>query len=308
MNSIKIKRILIPLDFLSAGQLALEQGAYMAKLFNAQLYLVNVIEINEFVYTGYESAFALPIDSEKIENSAKTNLEGYITRIKNHYGINPISIVKRGKVVSEITELAEELNIDIIIMGTHGASGFKEFFIGSNAHKIINNSTCPVITFQEHTKSLGFKNIVLPIDNSLHSRQKVVYAVAIAKHYNSFVHILGLMLQDFDEFSDENVEKNKFMIKIKSVEKVLAKSKIKFSTEIRLGNNTANEALKFSKEVGADLIMIMTDHESHLNAPILNPFAKQIINHSQIPVMSINPTSGSYEVSDFMGSNNAFEY
>lgn len=307
MKTIQIKKILIPLDFLSAGQLALEHGAYMAKLFNAQLYLFHVIEINEFVYAGYESALVIPPDDTKVEDSIKKNLEESAAVIRSKYGVHVIPVVKRGKVAMELAEFALEFKIDLIVMGTHGASGFREYFIGSNAHKIITNAPCPVLTLQAHTPNIGFKNMVVPIDNSLHSRQKVDYVVKLASKYGSFVHVLGLMLQEEEGFVDHEKEEKKFMIKIESVEKLLTHAKIKFDTKILYGNNIAVEALRYSEEINADLIFIMADHESHLNIPVLSAFAKQIINHSQIPVMSIKPIRGNYEVSDFK-ADNPFEY
>ena len=95
-------------------------------------------------------------------------------------------------------------------MGTHGANGIGEFFIGSNAHKTVTLAPCPVITVQGNSKKLGFRKIILPIDDSIHSRQKVNYAITIAKKYAAKIDILGLIEKG------EGTDKNKFEIKIKS--------------------------------------------------------------------------------------------
>ena len=74
---------------------------------------------------------------------------------------------------------------------------------------------CPVITIQQHAKKLGFTNIVMPIDNSLHSRQKVDHVIRLASIYKANVHILGLLN------SDEEIDKQKFNIKLESAENAL---------------------------------------------------------------------------------------
>ncbi len=168
-------------------------------------------------------------------------------------------------------------------MGTHGAHGFEEYFIGSNAHKVVNHAQCPVITIQQQAKKIGFSNIVMPIDNSLYSRQKVDYVIRLAHLYDSRVHILGL-INDGDE-----IDEKKFAIKLDSVENALKRTGLRYVRTLIKGSNIAEEAMKYSDKVKADLIVIMTDHESHLKGALLGTLAKQIVNHSKIPVMSIRP-------------------
>ncbi len=172
----------------------------------------------------------------------------------------------------------------MIIMGTHGAKGFEEIIIGSNAHKVVNYSPCPVITIQETAKNVGFTNIVMPIDNSEHSRQKVDYVIEVAKRYGSKIHILGLL----ETLAEE--EERKFNIKLDAVEHVIKQTELPYVRKFVTGHNVAVEAMKYSDEVNADLLVIMTDHdESSLSGPFLGPLAKQVVNHSKIPVMSIHP-------------------
>ncbi len=292
MKKTEIKRILIPLDFSATAQLALEQGAFMASLLKADLYLLHIVEAMEFVYTLYDPITVMSIDTSEIEKSAKRNLDNQAEKIKKTYGIHVITLVGRGRVVAELNEIAIDHKIDLIVMGTHGTKGFQEFFLGSNAHKIITLSPCPIITFQSEQKKLGFRNIILPIDNSLHSRQKVDYVIEIATHYGAFVHLLGLVN------TDEDIDENKFMIKIESVQSALENAKIEYDRKIVHGKNLAIEAIKYSNEVKADLIVTMTDHESDLTGMFLGAFAKQIVNHSRIPVMSIKPIEAHYETLD----------
>lgn len=293
MKKLAITRILIPMDFSETGYLALEHGVFMASLLKAELYLLHVMELFEYPYTIYDPLLVIPSDDEFQRNINKSMNE-QAQKIRTQHGLNVIPMVSRGRVVTEIVETAKNKKIDLIVMGTHGAKGFEEFFIGSNAHRTVTISPCPVITIQSQALKKGFTNIVAPIDNSLHSRQKMNYVIELAKHYGALVHVLGLMQEDDNEKT--------FILKIESVEDALKKADIAYERKIVRGSNIAVETMNYANEIEADLIVTMTEHESHLNGIFLGAFAKQIINHSKVPVMSIRPIEGPYE-SMPVGSN-----
>ena len=286
MKTNKISRILVPTDFSETGKLAVEHAAYMAQLYNAELFLVHLIEVPVLLPNVYEASVMMH-DIDDVEKTVSEQIEAMSLKIMNKYDIKVKSIVETGYVASGISEIAKNMKCDIIVMGTHGASGFEEYFIGSNAQKTINQAPCPVITIQTHATQKGFRNIVMPIDNTDHSRQKVDHVIDLASKYISVVHILGLLNIDEDE--------NKFNIKLDAIEKAIKKAGLPYERKIVKGRNIAIEAMKYSEAVKADLIVIMTDHESHLNEMLMGALAKQIVNHSLIPVMSIRPVEGNYE-------------
>lgn len=276
-----IKNILIPTDFSETADLAVAHGAYMAHLFSAKIFLLHSVETT--MYAGGPGEPVLVQEAERMYNLGVEQLARLTKEIKTKYDVEISAITVSGKPAAGISEAVKDNNIDIIVMGTHGASGFEEFFIGSNAHKVVNLATCPVISIRLTTKTIGFNNIVLPISNDMHSRQKVNNAIELASKYNSTVHVLGLQ-----ETNDKTDEK-KFEIKLESVEHMLKKANVKYTKKLVKGHNPAIEAMKFSEEAGGDLIVIMTDHESDLTGMFLGTVAKQIVNHSKIPVLSIRP-------------------
>ena len=171
-------------------------------------------------------------------------------------------------------------------MGTHGVSGFVELFLGSNTYKVTTLSHCPVLSVQVHAKKLGFENIILPIDNSAHSRQKVHHAVVLANHFGSTIHIVGLI--------DSGLEtlQHQLESKVKQVADFLNQSKIANTTKIISGNNQAKLTLEYATEVNADLIIIMGDQEENLMGRLMGAYAQQIVNHSKIPTLTIPPEFG----------------
>lgn len=277
-----IKRILVPTDFSETGMLALDHAVFMARLLKAHLYLLHVIEALEYTYSIYEPEVAVS-DTEGVHDIIQEKLERLADHISKTNGINVSTVVGSGRPASGIADAVADNNIDMIIMGTHGAKGFEEYFIGSNAHKVVTMAPCPVITVQQHATKMGFSNIVMPIDNSLYSRQKVDYVIKLARLYDSKVHILGLLN------SDEEIDEKKFNIKLDSVENVLKKTDLRYMRKVVKGKNVAEEAIRYSEKEKADLLVIMTDHESTLKGAFLGSLAKQIVNHSRIPVLSIRP-------------------
>ncbi len=295
----EIKKILVPTDFSETGLLALEHASFLARLVKAELIILHVLPLNEY-------HFEIPEPVMRIENHDEINkiVEQKLAEVANdtrtNYSIMPRTMSTRGKIANEVMQIAQDEKVDLIVMGTHGASGFEELLIGSNAHKVVTLAPCPVITVQTHAKKLGFTNIVLPIDRSLHSREKVAYAIDLANIYQSKVHILGLL----DEVEEGGFDK--LQIVLDQVQHALEKAEVIFERHTVKGSHLAAEALKYGKSVDADLIIIMTDHESALTGLFMGPLAKQIVNHSRIPVLSLKPHYGSFEALDLSGSYSAF--
>lgn len=290
-----IKRILIPTDFSETAQLAIEHGTYMAHLFKAKIFLLHSITTPVYSMMTEESDVLIE-SGVRHEVDQEQKLHKVADELVKKYNVDMTPIVINASPAKGIAEAAKENKIDIIIMGTHGVSGFDEFFAGSNTHKVVNLAPCPVISVQASSKWVGFSNIVLPIDNDLHSRQKINNAIELAKVYKSTVHILGLL-----EIDAEDMEEKRLEIKLDSLEDKLNHAGIPFSRKLIRGHNLAVEAMNHSAEVKGDLIVIMTGHESDMTGMFMGAFAEQIVNHSKIPVMSIKPEETTIEVFDPTG-------
>jgi nucleotide-binding universal stress UspA family protein len=287
MKTLKINRILIPVDFSETGLLALEHGVFMARIFKADLFLLHVIETVEFAFNS--DPMVLVSNDEEERKMVSKSLMILRDKIMSTDNIDITTLISRGRVVSSIIDAAADNHIDLIVMGTHGAKGFKEYFMGSNAHKTVKMAPCPVITVQTHAQHLGFNTIVLPIDNSFHSREKVDLVVELAVKYAAKIHILGLINVN------EDIDESKFKMKIDIVEYAVKNAGLPYVRKIIKGGNLAVEAMSYSNSIKADLIAVMTDEESSLNDPLIGLFSKQIVNHSKIPVMSIKPLEPHYE-------------
>jgi len=140
-----------------------------------------------------------------------------------------------------------------------------------------------VLTVQKHATRKGFNNIILPMDDSNISRQKVKYAVELAKHYGSVIHIVALMTDK------ETRTRKTFDLIIKQVNEFLESKGIPKKNKTLYGDNIAKMTMKYANDMDADLIIIMSEQEENLTGYIMGPYAQQVVNHSNIPVLSITP-------------------
>lgn len=289
-----IERILIPTDFSETADLAVAHGAYMAHLFNAKILLLHSIQYPIYAPMPEEPSFMEPaipleLDEEKMEQQ----LSQAADEIVKKYKVELTTLTLNGRPASAIVQAAKENNIDLILMGTHGASGFDEYFIGSNTHRVVTTADCPVISVQKFAKKTGFSNMVLPIDSEVHSRQKVNNAIEMATAYKATVHILGLLEED-----EEEADERKLVLKLDTVKEALNHAQVPFTYKLQRGKNPAAEAMNYSTQVNGDLILVMRGHESTVGRAFLGTFAEQLVNHSKIPVMTIKPEDTTIEVFD----------
>jgi nucleotide-binding universal stress UspA family protein len=192
--------------------------------------------------------------------------------------------IRTGKVYKEITDEAKENKAMLVVTGTHGASVFVEFWIGSNANRIVSLSPCPVLTIRGGIDvSRPLSRIVLPIDSTTETRQKATFTGYLAKKHNAQIHILSLystkakaIRRNVDAYAEQ-------------VAKYFEEEGIKFLITSKEADNISDGMIEYAKSVDANLISIMTQQESTTANLWMGPYAQQTINRSPIPVLCIHP-------------------
>jgi nucleotide-binding universal stress UspA family protein len=146
---IQIKRILVPTDFSESAQHALTYGVSFAREYKAELILVHVVES---LTVGYASdLFPVPMAEvfDEISGYAKTEIAKLAAAIRPKE-IAVREMVLQGKPSAEITRIAKEESVDIIVLGTHGKGMLDQALFGSTAERVIRKAPCPVLTCQLH--------------------------------------------------------------------------------------------------------------------------------------------------------------
>ncbi|MFT6845281.1 MAG: nucleotide-binding universal stress UspA family protein [Flavobacteriales bacterium] len=263
------KSLLVLTDFTTVSENALNHALHMANVIGTQIWLLHVVS------------------NEKKTEQASAKLSEMIDAAhQKHPNITILPVVKEGSLFDVVGETAKELHCSLIFMGTHGLKGIQKLR-GSNALKVVTNSPVPFIVVQEKQPlTFGYKNIVLPLDLSKETKQKLSLVSKIAQYFNSKVHIITP--KEKDEFLKNQLNRN-----LKFAAKFLHERRIEFTSTISKegASKIAKEAIKLAETVDADLIAIMNLQENSLMGILGSTFEQAIItNELQIPVICINPT------------------
>lgn len=257
--------ILVPVDFSDIALSAVEHAVLMAKKYNNEITLLHIED-----------------DTAKAESS----LEQMANELSTEHGIRVNTLFKTGKVHQVIAQVADVGNYDSIVMGSNGASGIQRI-MGSNASKVISLVKIPVIVIKEQQKSESYGTIVMPIDLTIESKQKVQWAKHIAKKYNSVVHVI--YEEEQDEYFQRNIKAN-----INQVADILEGAGIEYHLK-KLDDKTYpgklyKDTLQYAEQIDADLILIMTQLESNFFDFGFGSHAQYIVNKAKTAVMVIQPS------------------
>ena len=277
-----MKRILVAIDFSGDSINALEHAIIVANAMQTHLRLVFVSKRGEFAqpFNFHEESYQ---DLKSVEDYFTYIFNKYGERYKVENGVFDFK-VRKGKVYVEINSLSLEDDTFLIIMGTHGISGFEELMLGSNAFRVVTKAQCPVITIRNGFSSSHISRIVLPLDVSNQTRQKVPFVTEIATAFNTEVHVLGVRETDGKEVISRITQY------VDQVYDFLVSKNIKVVKEEIKGSNITKITIEYAKSIDADLISIMTDQTESPENIWLGPYAQQMVNHSPIPVLSIHTT------------------
>jgi nucleotide-binding universal stress UspA family protein len=268
-----MKTIIVPMDFSDESLNGLNLALMLANKTGANIQLVHVIGKNSGDH--YEQM-------EKENQLAKSKFEEILQNYKEKISLNyTLSYtIKEGKIFKEIADLADKYEDTLTVLSTHGTSGFEELFIGGNAYKITSHSRNPVITVRRSKLSSNIDRIVLPLDITFQTREKVPYTVELAKVFGSKIHLLTIRLSNL-----KSIEK-KLHQYAGQMASYLDTHQIPYRVEHLHGSNLTDLTLDYSRSVDADLISIMTEQEKSASNLLLGNYAHQFINKAFIPILS----------------------
>lgn len=279
MSTFNVRKILVPIDFSKTSLMALDYATSMAKLYKASVILLHVFE--DFVYNvDLPLSLASLKEIEGYHEAIENKLADIADKARRDYSIRVSHMRMSGKPRTAIISTANSEDVDIIIMGTHGVSGLERIFLGSNTYRVISEVECPVLAVQTPIGPRGFNRILIPIDNSHHSHEKVKYAVDVALKYDANIIVSGLLTENDIPYT--------FDFKINQIKEYLISLNIPFETEIVLTEDYLTTTLEQIKKHKANLIIILS--EDSLLSPIISTYSQQVINQSKIAVMCIKPT------------------
>ncbi len=274
--------IVIPIDFGEQSLIALGQSYNLARLTNSDITLLHVID--EDILKPFPDNVSTKNNYEDhLRSNVEKRLTELATKVHSETGINVKTIFRTGKIYEEIVEAAREQNAELIIMGTMGKVGFKKRIIGSNASRVVRESDCPVITIKGKKHREGIRHILLPLDLTKETKEKVDKAIKLAQLYGSIIHVISIVESE-DEFL-----MNKLTRQMNQVVAFIEDAGVGCTSEFSRNDDVADGIIEAAKQREADLIMIMTQQEVGFKDLFISSAAQEIINKSEIPVLSIRP-------------------
>lgn len=273
-----MKKIVVALDFSSGSIHALKYAINIANVTQSDILMIWVDKT-----ASPDSVYATSVESYRGEviRRFRDLIDEYqplLTGGKLEYKL------RKGKIYAEIVNTAKTKKADIIISGSHGVSGFEEYWIGSNANRMVGHAHCPVITVRNgfEIKEGGIKRIVVPIDQSNHTLIKVPFTAKLARLFGAEVHIVVIFstnLKTMHKRVENFAEKAR---------KYFDNDDVTYSEERIQTQNSTKGAIDYAKKVDADMISIMTEQDERKDSGLLGPCAQQMVNHSPIPVLSVH--------------------
>lgn len=273
-----IKDILVPTDFSKCSVSAVKVAAQLAKKLDATIHLLHVIETPVVAYdagmVNFESLPQAMFMKELADDNMKSLLnEGFLQ------GVSVESKIEYDAIYTRINHYVAKHNIQLIVMGSHGAKGFNEIVLGSNAERVVRYSSCPVLTIKQDDANFDVKNIVVASDFNSEADEMFKGFKQFTSLFKAKLHLIRVNTPVNFETTPESKEKMK---------KFADRNRLENFT-MSIYNDTTEEdgVLNYADEINADLLLIGTHGRTGLAHLIKGSIAEDLLNHSKRAVLSI---------------------
>ena len=273
-----MKKILVPIDFSKEAKYACEVAAQIAKKTKCEIILLHMLDI--------PGASIDPIDSNNKRGGAQAIF--FMKTIHKKFqkykalpffeGIKITESVKFHKAFNGVIEESKKNNVDLIVMGSQGATGLKEMLVGSNTEKVVRHSDIPVLVIKKKVSNFEIKNMIFASDFSKESKKSFKNVLEFANIFKAKLHLLYInTIHNFESTKDSTKKLEKF---------VSGFDKNKFTLNIYNDTTIEEGILNFGKEIEADIIAINTHGRSGLSQLFSESISKELANHALRPIVT----------------------
>ncbi len=274
-----MEKIIVPIDFSKHSEYALEVAAGIAKKNNAELLVLHMLELSTGLLTKSKSQhqttaiFLLKIAEAKFEEFLQKD---YLDGLK----VTPI--VKHFKVFSEVNDVAMEHDADLVVMGSHGTSGSRDIFIGSNTEKVVRNSDVPVFVVKNSIPDLKIDEVVFASDFKYENIRSYLNATKLFKAFDSNINLLYVNLPNENFRSTTEIDSRIADFLMKADGNLDNMKNVHYQADYSVERGIIN----FSNKVGADIIAIPTHGRKGIAHFFTGSVGEDVANHSALPVIT----------------------
>jgi len=272
-----MKKILVPCDFSEQAVNAFRFALEVASQSKGEVHLINVIELPVMHDTVLMPVLTF---EEVLFKELQQKTEKRFKKITTKYAkedSNVKSKVLFGTTARMILDYIDDNKIDLVVMGTHGASGMREILIGSNAEKIVRRASVPVLAIKKYVKAASIRNIVFPNTLDTETQEDLVSKVkAFQNFFKAKVHIVWIntptnFTRDIVTFKRLTAFAKRFMFK---------------DYTVNVFNDPYEESgvINFTHEIQADMIAMGTRGRKGLAHILSGSVAEDVLNHVDCPI------------------------
>lgn len=271
-----MKRILVPVDFSNYSIEALKVAAQIARKNNYEIILLHLLELPHQGNDAFGNGNSIP-EIILFKNKAISKLEE-LMESSFLEGIDIFESIEFNKVDKGIIDSSVKNDVDLIIMGSHGTSGFNEILVGSNTEKIVRFSNIPVLVIKKELKEFKANNFVFASDFSKETLKPFRKMLEFAKIFNSKLSLVTICTPA--SFKTTAATE-------KIMEDFIANFDIDdYSIHIYNDTNIENGIINFSKSIKADLIGLCTHGRTGLAHFYNGSIGEDLVNHASKPVIT----------------------
>ncbi|NLP58676.1 universal stress protein [Lutibacter sp. B1] len=278
-----MKTILIPTDFSKNSWNAIKYALNFFKNIDCDFYILHVTVISYYADAEVSLVPSDEVIEKTILDQAKTELQKLVKRIKNitqNPNHNFYTISDYNFFIESVKEQIEEKNIDLIVMGTKGASGIKEVIVGSNTGDLITKVKCPVLIIPENASFITPTEIAFPTDYNIFYPPKILNDITdICKMYNSTIRILHIARKD-ETLTDFQLQ-NKEFLNIYFMDE-------KHSFHRVTSKKVENGIQCFIESRNVNMIIMVAKNLNLFQRILFKPTVEEISYHTDIPFLVLH--------------------
>lgn len=271
-----MKKILVPTDFSKHSEYALKVAAQIAKKNDGEIFLLHMLELPSTGNDAISSSHDIP-ELMLFKNAALSKMDDTAQAIYLD-GIQVTKIIQFEMAFAGIIKNGESHGVDLIVMGSHGARGFQEMFIGSNTEKVVRNSNVPVLVIKKEEPNFSADKFVFASDFSDEIKKPFEKVVSFANKFNSHIHLVNIN-------TPNNFKSTRVATKIMEDFTKDASSN-NLTTHIYNDINVEKGILHFAKSIDADIIGMCTHGRKGISHFFNGSISEDLVNHAKRPVIT----------------------
>lgn len=274
-----MKKILVPTDFSACANYAADVAMALARKLSAEVHFYTRVHVHPlWDQLSEKEKMDFPESFARIQETRRQFQD-----LRDRYRSAPVRIVtsySHGDLIDVVSRYIEAENIYLIVMGSSGADGMKEFLFGSNAQKIVRHAHRPVMVVKQPAERTEFKNIVFASDFQEGAKKAFQELIEFGRHFGSHIHLVNIAAYPTFEI-DAKIRKR--MEEFEEMCWALP------CTIHELGDLSIEMGItNFAQKVKADLVTVAPSGKNMLKRIFAGSVTEALVNHLEIPVLTLN--------------------